>query len=71
MQQCQVEEQLLELARNHHELQDMRDEVDSRDARIERLQKDLQRYQLQMQAAAKASLPVKGGVSDELCPTRR
>ncbi len=56
MQQCQVEEQLLELARNQHELQDMRDEVDSRDVRIERLQKDLEKYQLHVQQAAKASL---------------
>lgn len=53
LQQCQIEDQLLELAQGEHQLKEMRDEIDSRDARIERLQKDLEKYKLRMQVAVK------------------
>ena len=49
MQQRQVDDQLLDLAHNDKQLRDLRDAVNAKDAKIDRMDKELVKYQEEME----------------------
>jgi len=68
MQQQQIDEQLLDLAHKDQQLQNMRDEVDTREASISKLCKKLVKYKLHLDTTKVATWLVGGGCGCKVGP---